>query len=94
MLFGANAYRCVPFRVLDAVGHVGTFLSCRRLLVVGKPGDLAPFLHLLVRVGRCPRAGKPGPARLLVLVSRILEEPRLGRLQGLDVALVLVEQGA
>lgn len=62
----------------------------RALFRVGDAGDLAPFLHLLFRVGRGAGVRKPGLAGLLG--RRFGEQSGLGGLQRVDVALVLIEQ--
>lgn len=62
------------------------------LLFVVQTGDVAPLLQLLVDVLGGSRVGEPGLASLLL--GRLCEHPRLGRLQLLDVAAVVSEHGA
>ena len=69
----------------DGVAHVGL------LALVGEAGDTTPATHGVVfRIG-CARRRESGHADR---GRSVLEEPRLGGLELVDLAVVLVQQGA
>ncbi len=78
----------VVLRELDAIGHVSALLS----VVVGivQAGEPAPAPHGLAGVRVGAGVGEPGLAALL-LGGGVGEQPGLGLLERVDIAVVVVE---